>query len=158
MQTRMLALNANIEAARAGQHGAGFGAIAKEVRSLSDRVTEAVDQVDELNGTVHAELDSAAQIVGKMHSAVESIEVSSSEVGKLAGQVAATTAAQGEAIGSVVHAMSELDSATRYNTTSAIQVAGAAETLLAHAQRLREATDAWSEDGLIHRKATAVAR
>jgi len=47
-QSHVLALNAAIEAARAGQHGAGFGVVAKEIRALADQSIRGTRQVQEL--------------------------------------------------------------------------------------------------------------
>ncbi|WP_226482811.1 methyl-accepting chemotaxis protein [Natrinema amylolyticum] len=65
-QTNMLALNANIEASRTHDDGGdGFGAVAKEVKQLSQETREATEQIEQQLTSVQAAADDAATVVGR---------------------------------------------------------------------------------------------
>ncbi|MCX8018603.1 MAG: methyl-accepting chemotaxis protein, partial [Rhodocyclaceae bacterium] len=111
-QTNLLALNAAIEAARAGEQGRGFAVVADEVRKLAERTTAATGEIGAMIGAIHRMIDDAVHTIGdgaavassgidrarEAGMALDAIVAGSGEVTQLIDEIAAATERQQESV------------------------------------------------------------
>jgi methyl-accepting chemotaxis protein len=135
-QTNLLALNAAIEAARAGEHGKGFAVVADEVRKLAERSASATKEIGTMVRSIQAGANETVQAMQRAGNDVQAAVELTGQAGAAFNQIAEGTKSSTQRVGEIQRAIQLMQAAAANLEKAVEQASQVAERNLAGSQNI----------------------
>ncbi len=150
-QTNVLALNAGVEAARAGDAGRGFAVVAQEVRSLAEQSAKSANEIKRLISVSAEQVRKGVDLVIQTDHYLHEVAGSTQNIARRVSEISVSTQEQAKRLSEMSSSISDMDQVTQQNAAMVEQTTAASHNLTIETRTLAQTLSTFRIGGMPQR-------